>query len=292
MIAVSKVLLSAVNFQENAIVNLKQIWRTKEFTDVTLVSSDGLKLEAHKTVLCSSSSFFRDILIENQHPSVLLYMRGVNHKELELLLELAYTGECQVEGADLFSLLRTGKDLGIKGLLENTVGNEVLRIEKHSNMDNEMIEEAPSTEPKKLRITTSDLMSGFHESPVNIEKSLEKNSEHSPEPEPKMVYETNEEALEKELNKSGFDAINVKLQMDKKPEHLAMFGGPLEEFSVKSSTKTEEKKAVEIEAKCADCSMSFRSRRTLKAHQKSVHAGRRYICVTNALFRQKLKAVQ
>ena len=54
------------------------------------------------------------------------------------------------------------------------MGNEVLRIEKHSNMDNEMIEEAPSTEPKKLRITTSDLMSGFHESPVNIEMSLEK----------------------------------------------------------------------------------------------------------------------
>ena len=66
------------------------------FTDVTLVSGDGFKLEAHKTVLSSSSSFFKDILIENQHPSVLLYMRGVTHKELELLLELVYTGECQV----------------------------------------------------------------------------------------------------------------------------------------------------------------------------------------------------
>ena len=96
MVSVSQVLLASENFKENVFVNFKQIWRSKEFTDVTLVSSDGIRLEAHKTVLSSSSTFFRDILIENQHPSVLLYMRGVTHKELELLLELVYTGECQV----------------------------------------------------------------------------------------------------------------------------------------------------------------------------------------------------
>ena len=96
MVSVSPVLLASENFRESAIVNLKQIWRSREFTDVTLVSSEGFRLEAHKTVLSSSSDFFRGILIENQHPSVLLYMRGVTHKELELLLELIYTGECQV----------------------------------------------------------------------------------------------------------------------------------------------------------------------------------------------------
>ena len=96
MVAVSQMLLACENFKENAVVNLKQIWRSQEFTDVTLVSSDGFKLEAHKTVLSSTSSFLRDILIGNQHPSVLIYMRGVTHKELELLLEFTYTGECQV----------------------------------------------------------------------------------------------------------------------------------------------------------------------------------------------------
>ena len=90
MVSVSQVLLASENFRENAIENLKQIWRSKEFAYVTLVSSDGFKVQAHKTVLSSSSSFFRDILIENQHPSVLLYMGGVTQKELELLLELTF----------------------------------------------------------------------------------------------------------------------------------------------------------------------------------------------------------
>ena len=96
MVGVSQVLLASENFKEDAVVNLKEIWRSQDFTDVTLVSSDGLKLEAHKTVLSSSSSFFRDVLIENLHPNVLIYMRGVTHKEMELLLEFTYTGECQV----------------------------------------------------------------------------------------------------------------------------------------------------------------------------------------------------
>ena len=97
MVAVSQIVLACENFKESAVANLKQFWRSQEFTDVTLVSSDGFKLEAHKTVLSSSSSFFRDVLIENLHQSVLIYMKGVIHKELELLLEFTYTGECQVK---------------------------------------------------------------------------------------------------------------------------------------------------------------------------------------------------
>ena len=96
MVAITKMHLACEKFKENAATNLRDIWGSRDFTDVTLVSSDGLKLEAHKTVLSSSSTFFRDILFENPHPSVLLYMRGVIHRELELLLEFTYTGECQV----------------------------------------------------------------------------------------------------------------------------------------------------------------------------------------------------
>ena len=114
------ILLASENFQEKAASNFKQIWRNQEFTDVTLVSSDGFQLQAHKTVLCSNSSFFRDILIENQQHRILLYMRGVPipKKELELLFEFTYTGMCQVEPADLKFFLRAGEELGYEGLLE------------------------------------------------------------------------------------------------------------------------------------------------------------------------------
>ena len=97
MVAFSPVVLTDDNFKENAIVYLKGIWTSREFADVTLVSGDGTKFQAHKTVLSSSSTFFRDILLDNnENQRVLLYLKSVSTKELELLLEFIYTGVCQV----------------------------------------------------------------------------------------------------------------------------------------------------------------------------------------------------
>merc|ERR1719209_1639134 len=128
MVAITKLLLASENFKETAAANLNSIWRNKDFTDVTLVSAEGLKTEAHKTVLSSFSPFFREVLIENKHTSVLLFMRGVSHKELELLMEFIYTGLCQVEVVDLESFLRIGKELGIEGLQENNTEEKTAEL--------------------------------------------------------------------------------------------------------------------------------------------------------------------
>ena len=128
MVAITKLLLASENFKETAAANLNSIWRNKDFTDVTLVSAEGLKTEAHKTVLSSFSPFFREVFNENKHTSVLLYMRGVSHKELELLVEFIYTGVCQVEVVDLESFLRIGKELGIEGLQENNTEEKTAEL--------------------------------------------------------------------------------------------------------------------------------------------------------------------
>ena len=128
MVAITKLLLASENFKETAAANLNSIWRNKDFTDVTLVSAEGLKTEAHKTVLSSFSPFFREVFNENKHTSVLLYMRGVSHKELELLVEFIYTGVCQVEVVDLESFLKIGKELGIEGLQENNTEEKTAEL--------------------------------------------------------------------------------------------------------------------------------------------------------------------
>ena len=43
-----------------------------DFTDVTLVSSDGKQFEAHKVVLVSTSPFFKELFKKNKHPHPLL----------------------------------------------------------------------------------------------------------------------------------------------------------------------------------------------------------------------------
>ena len=96
----------------------KHLWESRDFNDVTLVSGDGFRAHVHKAVLSFSSSFFREVFTgEPPHPSPLIYLRGVNQRELQFLLEFIYTGESLVEEDILQSLLNLGDDLGVEGLL-------------------------------------------------------------------------------------------------------------------------------------------------------------------------------
>ena len=92
------------------------MWKDKEFTDVTLVSGDRVKIEAHKVVIASSSNFFRDILKQNPHPKPLIYMKDFQHAHLKMALEFIYMGECEVAREDLQDFLETAKELEIEGI--------------------------------------------------------------------------------------------------------------------------------------------------------------------------------
>ena len=107
--------------KENVVGQLspaERMWKDRDFTDVTLVSGDHMKIEAHKVVLASSSNFFRDILKENPHPKPLLFMKDFHHRHLKMALEFIYKGECAVFKDDLKEFLETAKELEIEGVAE------------------------------------------------------------------------------------------------------------------------------------------------------------------------------
>ena len=65
----------------------------QDFVDVTLACSDGSTLDAHKVILSSVSSYFRDILktAPCKHPIIIL--KDTCKDEASAMLEFAYTGE-------------------------------------------------------------------------------------------------------------------------------------------------------------------------------------------------------
>ena len=274
MVAISQVLLASENFSENAATNLKQLWTSKEFTDVTLVSGDGFKLQAHKTVLSSSSSFFREILSDNHHPSVLLYMRGVTLKELELLLRFTYTGECQVEATELKSFLKTGEELGLQGLLENSMGGEVSRMMENPKIGREATEQPPETEVNKGRNIPSDLRSeidlGSH---IDVEEYLDEKPRHLSAMNTNMVDDAREEATEE--SDTGFNYVpsNVELPLGEKFERA------LEECFDGAVTKTNAKRSLGADWICVDCSKTFTCEQRLEAHMTGTH-GAEAVCKT------------
>ena len=97
---------------ETQACNLRSLWGSGEFLDVTLVCDDG-QVEAHKVILSSASPFLREILQRNP----LLYMRGTSKKDIESVLLFIYSGETQVSQDELESFLALAASLQIQGLV-------------------------------------------------------------------------------------------------------------------------------------------------------------------------------
>ena len=119
-----KLTLTWDDFDTSAPHTFRQLLGDTDFTDVTLASADNQQISAHKVVLSSCSPFFRNILVRNPHQKPLVYLRGIKHAELQLIVRFIYLGECDVRQEDLDSFLETGKDLEINGLRDEVNINE------------------------------------------------------------------------------------------------------------------------------------------------------------------------
>ena len=112
------VVLSSTDFQTSAHQILRQLWNDKDFTDVTLATADDQEISAHKSILSACSPFFAHLLATHPHPAPLLYLRGVQARELSSLLQYMYLGESQVQSQHLDVFLQVGyKSEPVTGLL-------------------------------------------------------------------------------------------------------------------------------------------------------------------------------
>ena len=114
MTASEKFCLKWNDFQTNISNSFKEI--REDFCDVTLMSEDHTRIEAHKVVLAASSCFFRELLKQSQQPHPLLYYRGVKGVHLSAILDFMYLGEVKIAQQDLDKFLKSAEELQLKGL--------------------------------------------------------------------------------------------------------------------------------------------------------------------------------
>ena len=157
MAASSKMVLSWNGFKLNATSTFKNLWNDQDFADVTLASVDDQQIRVHKVILSSCSYFFKNILIKNPHPNPLIYLKNIDIKNLNLLMQFIYFGQCEVGPGELDSFLAAGKDLKVNGLMEEVsvmpdMEDLVVkqRDEKQPNLFNVMKEERYNNEEKVL----------------------------------------------------------------------------------------------------------------------------------------------
>ena len=64
------------------------------FADLTLVTDDKQQIKAHQNILSACSPVFKNILLlESNNTNPVIYLRGIQHSEMESIMQFIYLGE-------------------------------------------------------------------------------------------------------------------------------------------------------------------------------------------------------
>ena len=83
-------------FSSNISDTLQNLYENKQFSDVTLISEDLKQVAAHKFILSSCSRLFAKILMNLTQPTGVIYLKGLNTREMDYLLQFCYFGQVNV----------------------------------------------------------------------------------------------------------------------------------------------------------------------------------------------------
>jgi hypothetical protein len=102
----------------------ESLCQANALTDVTL-SAGTREFAAHKIVLAVCSNYFANLFAGSATKSgdtrhVIVYLKDVDARHMELLLSYMYRGEINVQENELMGLLATAKSLQIKGLTDSS----------------------------------------------------------------------------------------------------------------------------------------------------------------------------
>ena len=115
--------LQWADYQKSVATTFVNAKISQDFTDVTLVGKD-FELNAHRLVLSSGSDFFQRVFNRTKHHHPFVYIHGIQKVNLESVLSFLYNGEAIVAQDDLEQFILTSKELGVRGVLDQTEDND------------------------------------------------------------------------------------------------------------------------------------------------------------------------
>ena len=258
-------------FSNNAASSFRALYEDTDFTDVTLASSDGQTIKAHKVVLSSCSPVLKSMLVKTSHARPLMYMRGVTLGQLETILTFCYLGQAEVLHSELGELLEVARDLGIKGLSqEDTQEQDQEHVQKGSKQKNNK---------SSCKITTQNSKEVASEVGIPIIKTEIMNrratftfSEASEE----IVDYSNDVVLESTGSYENSSQANELFETnneekDNKHGHECTSCG--KSYSIKGALNrhVKEKHTREANFSCNECDWTGPRQYLIAAHMKSVH---------------------
>lgn len=134
------------SFPSHLAVSVDTCYEKQQFVDLSLVCKDGTILKCHKMVLANSSSFFRRLLMANDHPHPMIILHDIEADDLKTIVNFMYCGEIQVVQSEVRRLLKLAEILEVTSLRQ--IQTSVLAGESNN---------ASETATRKTTATVSQL---------------------------------------------------------------------------------------------------------------------------------------
>ena len=161
--------LSWKQFESSMSNSVRNLYSDKDFVDVTIACEDGKQIEAHKVVLSSCSSFFKNILVKNPHQHPLLYLKGVSLQNLKSVIHFMYLGQVEVEQNELDGFMNTAAELMVDGLLGGNRHDSTGEDKNNLNEDYTKLNDSGVQNQRTNFDYAPDLKPSSSEIPINDE---------------------------------------------------------------------------------------------------------------------------
>ena len=249
-----KLKLSWNTYSDHLREMMKEMMTSDIYADVTLVCDDKKQLKAHRNILSACSPVFKDILqIDTRNIQPMIYLRGIEHSEMESILQFIYFGEASFYECRLDDLLLVAKSLGVRELSDFVRPELHLNIEK-SKTQNEDHETTDEIYPEKENFGECQDQQVIKQD--MSDDLVQQNFEHELELELEALKDSNEHQAEVSREET------------------------IEQFSNETNT-IKDQSLVHYRVKnlnCSECDIHFKSDISLRIHIQSVHEGLGYNC--------------
>ena len=122
---------------------LTEMMTSSEFADVTLVTDDKQQIRVHRNILSGCSPVIKSILqIDNNNTNPVIYLRGIQHSEMESIMQFIYLGEAKFNEERMSEFLTVSKNLQIKYLSTGIEMNDPSKesVEHENKIANENVD--------------------------------------------------------------------------------------------------------------------------------------------------------
>ena len=200
----------------------EQLCHGDHLTDVTL-SCGTKEFSAHKLVLSICSAYFNQLFTprpegqqgrqRSRRPAdsaAIVYLKDVDSKHMELLLNYMYRGEINVEESELMGLLATAKGLQIKGLTESDTEDDETESQTNINANNSGRSNSASAHSTKRPAASRPSTSSQQPTSKRIKEEHTPKHESLPEQDQSEVVDEHDANNDHEFPNQGAQFVDVE----------------------------------------------------------------------------------